>query len=61
MRGKEDYRRTWDGVKMSTAELQIGITELKSSNNQKDSLIASLEARIAALQQQLSESSINSL
>ena len=37
------------------------ITELKSSNNQKDSLIASLEARIAALQQQLSESSINSL
>jgi hypothetical protein len=46
---------------MSIAELQIGITELKSSNNQKDSLIASLEARIAALQQQLSESSINSL
>ena len=61
MRGKEDYRRTWDGVKMSIAELQIGIKELKSSNNQKDSLIASLEARIAALQQQLSESSINSL
>ena len=61
MRGKEDYRRPWDGVKMSIAELQIGITELKSSNNQKDSLIASLEARIAALQQQLSESSINSL
>lgn len=61
MRGKEDYRRTWDGVKMSIAELQIGITELKSSNNQKDSLIASLEARIAALQQLLSESSINSL
>lgn len=36
MRGKEDYRRTWDGVKMSIAELQT-------------------------LQQQLSESSINSL
>ena len=56
---REDYRRTWDGVKqnmdelqMKIAELKLSNTELKSMNEKKDNLIASLEAQIAELQQQ---------
>ena len=55
---REDYRRTWDGVKqdmdelqMKIAELKLSNTELKSMNEKKDSLIASLEAQVAELQQ----------
>ncbi len=63
---REDYRRTWDGVKQNMDELQMKIaelklsntelkssnTELKSMNEKKDNLIASLEAQIAELQRQ---------
>lgn len=64
---REDYRRTWDGVKQNLDELQrkvielktsnkekeTAITKLKSSNDKKDLLIASLEAQIAELQRLL--------
>ena len=54
---REDYRRTWDGVKQNMDELQVKIaelksmiTDLKSINEKKDNRIASLEAQIAELQ-----------
>ena len=54
---REDYRRTWDGVKQDMDELQVKIaelksmiTDLKSINEKKDNRIASLEAQIAELQ-----------
>ncbi len=43
---REDYRRTWEGVKQE-------MDELRSSNEKKDNLIASLEAQIAELQMRL--------
>ena len=62
---REDYRRTWDGVKQEIEELKSSnrkkdaeITELKSSNKNKDSLICSLEEQVATLRQQL-QSDIN--
>ena len=62
---REDYRRTWDGVKQEIEELKSSnrkkdaeITELKSSNMNKDSLICSLEEQVATLRQQL-QSDIN--
>ena len=57
---REDYRRTWDGVKQEIEELKSSnrkkdaeITELKSSNKNKDSLICALEEQVATLRQQL--------
>ena len=46
----EDYRRTWEGVKQEIEEKNTEIAELKSSNEEKDALIASLKAQIAGLQ-----------
>ena len=43
---REDYRRTWDGVKQEINELQMKIEELISSNEK-------LEAQNAELQRQL--------
>lgn len=43
---REDYRRTWEGVKQE-------MDELRSSNEEKDNLIASLEAQVAELQMRL--------
>lgn len=57
---REDYRRTWQGVKEEMEELQTKVEELKSSNEkkaaeieEKDALIASLEAQNAELQRRL--------
>lgn len=57
---REDYRRTWQGVKEEMEELQTKVEELKSSNERKtaelekkDALIASLEAQNAELQRRL--------
>lgn len=46
----EDYRRTWEGVKQEIEEKNTEIAELKSSNEEKDALIASRKAQIAGLQ-----------
>ena len=51
---REDYRRTWGGVKMSIAELQMEVTELKSANEEKDTAITKLKSSNTEL-----ESSIN--
>lgn len=64
---REDYRRTWEGVKLEMEELKLSnkektavieekdtaITELKSLNEKKDTLIASLEVQVAELQLRL--------
>lgn len=57
---REDYCRTWQGVKEEMEELQTKVEELKSSNEkkaaeieEKDALIASLEAQNAELQRRL--------
>ena len=50
---REDYRRTWEGVKLEMDELQVKVEKLKSSNEEKDTLIASLEAQVAELQLRL--------
>ena len=60
----EDYRRTWEGVKQEMEEkdvviaekdaiiagLELSNAELISSNEEKDSLIASLKEQVAGLQ-----------
>ncbi len=55
---REDYRKTWDTIEQHMIERQRKIeeltssnAELKSLNKEKDSIIASLEARIAELQE----------
>ena len=67
---REDYYRTWGGVKQTMTEMKekitelrssneekdAAITELRSSNDKKDALIASLEAQLAELQGERSES-----
>lgn len=64
---REDYRRTWGGVKQMMDELQreveklkalnekkdTAINELKLSNEKKDVLLSSLEAQITDLQQRI--------
>ncbi len=64
---REDYRRTWEGVKLEMDELKLSnkektavieekdtaITEFESLNEKKDTLIASLEAQAAELQLRL--------
>lgn len=52
----EDYYRTWGGVKRTMTEMKEKITELRSSNEEKDDLIASLEAQLTELQGERSES-----
>ena len=41
---REDYRRTWDGVKLEMEEKDTAIAELKSSNEEKDMFIAELKS-----------------
>lgn len=62
---REDYRRTWDGVKQDMKEKDTIITELKSLNAEKEIVImeknfriTSLEAQVAELQRRL-QSSMN--
>ncbi len=50
---REDYRRTWEGVKLEMDELQVKVEKLKSSNEEKDTLIASLEAQVIELQKRI--------
>lgn len=53
---REDYRRTWNGVKRQMAEYQAAITEKDSAIAEKDFTIARLEAQIAELQKQADSS-----
>lgn len=62
---REDYRRTWDSVKLDMKEKETIITELESLNAEKEivimeknSRITSLEAQVTELQRQL-QSSMN--
>ena len=48
---REDYRRTWDGVKLEMEEKDMAIAALKLSNEKKDSLIDSLKEQVARLQE----------
>ena len=41
---REDYRRTWDGVKQNMDELQTQVAELRSSNEEKDIAIIELKS-----------------
>ena len=53
---REDYRRTWDSVKLDMAEKDTLIQEKDTVIKEKEILIASLETQIAELQRQLQNS-----
>lgn len=50
---REDYRRTWEGVKQEMDELRSSNEEKIAVIEKKDNLIASLEAQVAELQMRL--------
>ena len=52
---REDYRRTWNGVKRQMAEYQAAITEKDSIIAEKDSAIAEKDFAIARLEAQIAE------
>ncbi len=52
---REDYRRTWDGVKQSMDELQMKVEELKSLNKKKDTVIEKKDFLISSLETQIAE------
>lgn len=52
---REDYRRTWNTVKLQFEEYQSTIDGLKSTIAENNSTIASLENTIARLQAELQQ------